>query len=387
MILYSAYWGFMIKDKVSIIGNALNEGSYVKETLDHIVKETEYPNYEIILVDDGSTDQSFDQINPAKYSIPVKIIRNEQSIGFSKTRNLGAKQATGEYLVFIDCHIFPTKNWLQEMVKAVNYEDGGMSVVRVMDLKSQPFPEGISHTYTFSDYYLNISWYLENNKEIFEVPFADGCSHLIRREIFDKIHGYTEEFVRVGREDTEICLKNCLLGYKIYTSPKATVRHYFKETWGAGFNVYGPLMYNTLLFGYLHFSENNFLKLVNTAKNYAYVSQAVYDILKNDQLKEVRSYYKSIFKYDDIWFFNKFSKYFEVMNAHYRSLYKERIDPIIKHLISHLFSEDPKNQMFDTDSVILDFKKETALTNKDIQILIQDKINLIDISGIKHEAL
>lgn len=363
--------------KISIIGNGRNEGQYVKETLDHIVKETDYPSYEIILIDDGSTDESFSYIKPSDYAVPVKIIRNEQSIGFAKSRNLGARESSGEYLVFIDCHIFPTKNWLQELVKAVNLNEGGMSVIKIISLKSNdPIHEG-THTYIFNDYFLNPNWQYEpNQKEIYEVPLACGCSYLIRRDIFDKIKGYTDEFIRVGREDTELCFKNCLLGYKIYSSPNALVKHYFKETWGSGFAISYPVIHNALAFGYLHFTEKNFYRMINTCKHYPYFANAFYAVINNENLMHLRSYYKSIFKYDDQWFFEKFSKYTDQMNTNYRSLYANAVDPIFKRLISQLFSENQKLPILDNDFEILDFKNETSLSNEDLKILITSKFKL-----------
>lgn len=365
----------MIKDKISIIGSARNEGDYLKQSLDHIVKETDYPLFEIILINDGSTDHSFQQIDPGSYNIPVKILHNKETIGVAKSRNLGAKEADGEYLVFMDCHIFPSKNWLRELVEAVHFEEGGMSVVKIANLQSnEVIAEETNFNYIFNDYSLYPQWQYENQKNIYEVPLAYGCSQLIRREIFDRVRGYNEEFLGVGREDSELSLKNCLLGYKIYSNPHATVKHYFKTTWENRFQIYYNIIYNTLAFGFLHFSEVNFLKMINTVKTYSCFAAAFYSVVNNDKIKILRNYYKSHFKYDDLWFFNKFAKNFELMNTNYRNFYKDQISTVLNQILSKLFSDNPQNQIFDIDPFIQDFKKETFLSNEDIKVLVQEKL-------------
>lgn len=99
--------------KFSIVIPVYNVEKFIKRTLDSIVKQT-YNDYEIIIVDDGSTDKSMDIVK--KYD--VKII-NSKHVEVSEARNIGAKQAKGEYLIFLDSDDYWDKDLLKEVNKSI----------------------------------------------------------------------------------------------------------------------------------------------------------------------------------------------------------------------------------------------------------------------------
>ena len=84
--------------KVSVIIPAYNASEYLSQTLESVLVQT-YSDFEIILVDDGSTDET-DQVI-AKYSSHLNLIQQENK-GLSAARNAGLNMAIGEYLVFLD---------------------------------------------------------------------------------------------------------------------------------------------------------------------------------------------------------------------------------------------------------------------------------------------
>ena len=99
----------MKKPKFSIIVPVYNTEKYVKRCLDSIKSQT-FKDYEVIIINDGSTDNSSDIIS--KY--PYKII-NQENQGLSMTRNNGVKEASGEYLIFLDSDDYIEKNLLKEI--------------------------------------------------------------------------------------------------------------------------------------------------------------------------------------------------------------------------------------------------------------------------------
>ena len=99
----------MKKPKFSIIVPVYNTEKYVKRCLDSIKSQT-FKDYEVIIINDGSTDNSSDIIS--KY--PYKII-NQENQGLSMTRNNGVKAASGEYLSFLDSDDYIEKNLLKEI--------------------------------------------------------------------------------------------------------------------------------------------------------------------------------------------------------------------------------------------------------------------------------
>ena len=102
--------------KISIIIPVYNVENYLAECLNSVVNQT-YRNIEIIIVNDGSTDNSFSIIQ--QYQLQderIKII-NQENQGLSAARNAGMKVASGEYLWFVDSDDYVAINACEEFVK------------------------------------------------------------------------------------------------------------------------------------------------------------------------------------------------------------------------------------------------------------------------------
>ena len=96
--------------KFSIVIPVYNVENYLKRTLDSVFNQT-YQDFEVLVVNDGCTDKSMEIAK--KYN--VKII-NSKRVGVSEARNIGEKQATGEYLLFLDSDDY----WEKELLEKVN---------------------------------------------------------------------------------------------------------------------------------------------------------------------------------------------------------------------------------------------------------------------------
>lgn len=130
--------------KVSIIVPVYNGSKFIKKTLSNIFTQT-YGNIELILVNDGSTDDSLEIITSlsrkAPVSINVKII-NQDNSGIAKTRNRGIEEATGDYICFMDQDDGIYRNYISTLVKLIEESNsdiliGGYNLVdgngRILD--------------------------------------------------------------------------------------------------------------------------------------------------------------------------------------------------------------------------------------------------------------
>ena len=99
--------------KFSIIIPVYNVEKYIKKCLDSIFEQS-FKDYEVIVVNDGTKDNSMDIVK----EYDVKII-NQKNQGLSEARNSGAKKATGEYLIFIDSDDYIDKDLLKEINKSL----------------------------------------------------------------------------------------------------------------------------------------------------------------------------------------------------------------------------------------------------------------------------
>ena len=106
-----------IKSKVSIIIPHWNNVDIISECLNSI-SSTDYPDFEIIIVDNASNDNSVEWV---KSNYPkVTLIENDKNYGYAGGCNIGADHANGEYLIFLNNDTIQEKNWVSNLVEIMN---------------------------------------------------------------------------------------------------------------------------------------------------------------------------------------------------------------------------------------------------------------------------
>ena len=110
-------------EKVTLIVPVYNSENYIGKCLDSILEQT-YTNFEIMVVNDGSKDNSQDIINKYKEKYPDKIIAIEQeNRGVARTRNESIKKANGNYIMFVDNDDYLDKDYIETFMKYAEEED------------------------------------------------------------------------------------------------------------------------------------------------------------------------------------------------------------------------------------------------------------------------
>ena len=113
-----------MKQLISVIVPVYNSEKYLKECINSILHQT-YENIEIIIINDGSTDNSLlISQELQKEDKRIKII-NQKNSGVSYSRNKGIQEATGEYIMFVDSDDFIVQNYIELMYKEItknNYD-------------------------------------------------------------------------------------------------------------------------------------------------------------------------------------------------------------------------------------------------------------------------
>lgn len=113
----------MENKKISIILPVYNGEDIIEKCIKSILNQT-YENFELIIINDASSDNTTNIINEiSKKDSRIKIIHNKKNSGVSKSRNLGIEEATGEYITFIDSDDFYEKNALEIMHKLITEHD------------------------------------------------------------------------------------------------------------------------------------------------------------------------------------------------------------------------------------------------------------------------
>lgn len=112
-------------DLVSVIVPVYNGEKSIKRCLDSLLKQT-YTNFEIIVVNDGSNDQSKNIID--SYHDKRIVAIHKENEGVSETRNHGINKAKGKYLCFVDCDDYVCENYLKLMVEQIKQEQSDLVI-------------------------------------------------------------------------------------------------------------------------------------------------------------------------------------------------------------------------------------------------------------------
>ena len=212
---------------ISIVIVNFNGKTLLKQCLSTLL-ETEYPDYEIVVVDNASTDKSLADVKATFGSNPrIKFVENRENVGHAEGCNIGAKMTTGKYVVFLDSDIeFNSKNWLSELVNVMeNDETVGVAQAKIVLADDKNCLDYVCLTVdalgTWAATYGSNEQALKQNFEI--LAASSGCC-IIRRDVFEQVGGFDGDYF-IYDDDTDLSLRARLLGYRVLFVPSAVVIH------------------------------------------------------------------------------------------------------------------------------------------------------------------
>lgn len=201
--------------RISVVVSSFNGEGTLRECLDGLCA-LDYPDFEVIVVNDGSTDQT--AAIAAGY--PVRLITTENQ-GLSSARNTGLNAATGEIVAYIDDDAYPDPHWLQYLAHTFMEDDwaavGGPNLAPpddglVADCIANS-PGGPVHV-------------LISDREAEHIP---GCNMAFRRSALAEVGGFDPQF-RVAGDDVDLCWRFNAHDFKIGFSPAALVWHHRRSS-------------------------------------------------------------------------------------------------------------------------------------------------------------
>jgi GT2 family glycosyltransferase len=260
--------------KISIIIVNYNGKKFLGSCLSALL-ETNYPSscYEIIMVDNGSIDCSIDYV---KENFPcVKILALNKNYGFTGGNNKGAKVANGEFLAFLNNDTIVDKNWLWELVKVIKKDKRigicGSRIAFMQKPEIMQYAGGYLHVLgvIFTPFHGS-----ETDRDFYYVGSICGASFLMRKNVFEEIGGFDEDFFLYA-DEIDLCLRGWLYGYYVTYSPRSIVNHYAGgSATKLGIKNVGP---NNVLYA----------RLISSATIYSGNRNSIALIIKNFQLKNL----------------------------------------------------------------------------------------------------
>lgn len=198
-------------------------GSNTIETCLRLILKSSYRNYEVIVIDNNSWDDS-PKIIEEKFP-QVRLIRSQENVGYAKACNIGIKAAGGDYLTFIANDIYLDSRWLSQVLDATRSSEkvgiaGG--IIYYHDPSSIVWGGGGK-----IDLVTGQTWQLgayESSVQSKDIDYISGGAVLIKKKLFEKV-GLLDECFFLYAEDLDICLRATRAGYDLKLVPEASAWH------------------------------------------------------------------------------------------------------------------------------------------------------------------
>jgi len=289
-----------VSEKVSFILPSLNEGDNLYKTIKSLC-DTSTCDYEIIVIDNGSTDGSTDFIENGNCDIPTRLFKIANPLGVARARNFGAAFAEGDIVVFVDAHIVFPYDWITPIIEVVQREDVGIVAPAV---SAWGAPGALGFGMHWTDATLNVEWLGKQCEDPYAVPMLPGLCQAFRWDFFHEIDGFDTGMVGYGTEDLEICLRTWLLGYKVFIVPEIEISHLFRAN--APYDLHWTdTVYNMLRATYAHFNSQRADRVIAEIKSLPYFREA-YNLIRDSDIWSRRRSLEVKRIFDDNWFFDKF---------------------------------------------------------------------------------
>lgn len=191
----------------------------------HLFAHTE--NFRLIFVDNGSTDGVVDYLKQGASENRWTLIRSDENLGVIKGRNLGAQHIESDFFMNIDNDQYPKHGWLQSLYDLLN---SGYDIVGPEAWYLSPPNSGgnvvIDGRVVRRDYYP--VKHCTKKSDVFTYIGCGGM--LIKREVYDKIGLFDEQFSPAYFEDPDYCFRSLQAGYKLGWKHDCPIDHLAHQT-------------------------------------------------------------------------------------------------------------------------------------------------------------
>jgi glycosyltransferase involved in cell wall biosynthesis len=284
---------------ISIVIPTLNEGVNLRKTVISL-QNTLDCDYEIIVVDNGSTDGSSDFISQDQNNSRVRLFNTER-LGVANARNFGARQAHGDFIFFVDAHMLFPKGWMEPMLKNIERAEVGI-VAPTIAAWGNSSTKGYGFKWRNSR--LDMLWLKKEGNKPYPVAMVAGMFQGFRAKVFFEIGCYDSGMISFGSEDAEICLRAWTLGYEVCLVPEVEIAHLFRSK--HPYKVqWQEVVYNMLRVVVTHFNTPRKERCLKSIRSFPSFDSA-YQRLQNSDIRQRREYFAEKRVLDDEWFFKRF---------------------------------------------------------------------------------
>jgi hypothetical protein len=215
-----------------------NRKELLRACLDSLARQS-HGSFEVVVVDNGSTDGSPELIEEIakSYPVPLRLIANAANLGFCAANNQGIFSTDSELVALLNNDAEAEPGWLEALERAIRQgEDIGMAASKVLVWEDRTRIDKCGHL-IYPDGQNRGRGSGQTDRGQFsrteEVLWPDGCAAMYRRAMLEDIGGFDEDFFAYA-DDAELGLRARWAGWRCLYTPDAVVRHHRGATLGLG---------------------------------------------------------------------------------------------------------------------------------------------------------
>lgn len=219
---------------ISIVISTWNSGIVLPRCLDSLVRQT-VKDFEVIIVDNGSSDNSIENLSEKWPALDFQIKKLDKNTGFAAANNLGAHLSSGDWLALLNSDTFPEPDWLENLLRAAARQpEFSFFASRQLQAGAPHLLDGAGDAYHIS----GLAWrrfaglpaaqYGLESEEVFS---ACAAAAFYSRKVFLQVGGFDESFFSY-LEDIDLSFRLRLQGFRCLYVPEAVVKHVGSATLG-----------------------------------------------------------------------------------------------------------------------------------------------------------
>ena len=304
--------------RASIIIPTCDEGANLGRTVRSCLETTAGLDVEVVVADDASTDGSPEEV--ARRFPEVRLARHAARRGVSQTKDLGARRACGDVLVFIDAHCKPEAGAVERLVEDVEELDGEAVMspaIANLDVASwENDPDQVGHGYAVGLETLDLWWVpLEAMPTHAGTRFREqstfiGCVVAMSRRLYDRLWGFDTGMLVYGSEDVDFGVRAWLMGHPVLHDPEPVIGHRFRQDDGGYAVPHEHILSNQLRMARKVFSDPVWFDWLDrySARQPGALWEAGWNqfLAGNESLERERAYLMANRRRDEFWFARTF---------------------------------------------------------------------------------
>lgn len=246
---------------ISVVIPNYNGASLLEKNLSKVIKEVddyESGSKEIIIVDDGSTDESLDILDKFKNANKnIRVLSNEKNLGFSSSVNKGVSSSEGDIIILLNTDIIPETGFLKPLID--NFKDDNVFAVGCLD-KSVEKGGVVLRGRGLGEWKRGFLIHRKGEVDKKNTLWVSGGSGAFRKSIWEKLGGFNELYNPFYYEDIDLSYRALKSGFKVLFEPKSIVVHEHEK--GAIKNKYSGKEVKTIAY------RNQFVFVWENATDY-----------------------------------------------------------------------------------------------------------------------